>query len=185
MSDCMIEKTRRSGFMREFLSTLRKIKVPFLSMVLISALAFGSPATVIAEEGEADLDTEAAFLEGLELDREWAEDRGEQSVVTKALGCNTSNHKYCHGLYDELITWVRYYKSGLVEIFPVQAVRDQAAQICTLYQGNKILINSGEPYADRLINQITVAKVLGERFRLDWATGTSGYCEIKYIIIPY
>ncbi len=184
MSDCMIEKTRRSGFMRELLSTLRKIKILFLSMVLVGALAFGSPAAVIAKEGETGFDTESEFLEGLELDREWAEDRGEQSVATKALACNT-NHKYCHGLYDELITWVRYNKNGQIEILPVQAVRDEAGQICPLYQGSKILINPGEPYADRLINQMTVAKALGERFRLDWATGGSGYCEIKYIIVPY
>ena len=28
-------------------------------------------------------------------------------------------------------------------------------------------------------------KALGERFRLDWKAGSSGFCELKYLIHPY
>ena len=185
MRERTIDQTQKLVPMSDSHTISQAGRARFLAACLVTVLAAGFPVGVAAQEEDAAIDSESLRLEGLELEREWAEDRATSGIPHKALACNTTNNKYCHGLYHELIVWVRHHRNGEVEIRPTAAVQSIASQSCPLYQGSKILIQAGEPYADRLLNQMTVAKVLGERFRLDWVQGTSGYCEIKYIIVPY
>jgi hypothetical protein len=127
------------------------------------------------------------------LDDAWyVTEVGEAAPMVGSATCNP-NGTYCTGLFDELIDYLVYWAGtpggpgveGKVQILLQEVPRAAAGSVCALENGNFVLVPADEPSRVMLLNQITLARALGTRFRIDFRTGPSGLCEIRRLFVPY
>ena len=112
------------------------------------------------------------------------EDGGELGVPTKSINCDALG-RYCLGTYEELIEWVRIYDTGHADIRPTIAVRNHivAKEFCDLSSSLVLDIPADRPGGETIIHQMTVALVLGKRFRLQWiGDEVTNECRVNNII---
>lgn len=116
----------------------------------------------------------------------------EKSSGDKALACH-ANGSYCIGDFDDIIRRVRYQNISVggstsktqVWLQPDAVDMINSTGYCSLLNNLYLIIRDDDPMQETITRRLDIAMAVGGRFRLDWTTGPTGYCEISRIFQPY